>query len=57
MGMGGIPLPSGGLVGENQSTQSKTAVRNKRVGPLGSYVAPLLGSHSVVFLLVFIYFN
>ena len=41
--MGGIPLPSRGIVGKNRS---KTTVRSKRVGPLGSNGAPLLGSHS-----------
>ena len=53
--MGG--LPSGGIVGENRSTQSKTTVRSKRVGPLGSNGVLLLGSHSVIFLLVFIFFK
>ena len=43
---GGIPLPSKGKVGKNWSTRSKTTVRSKRVGPLGSNWAPLLGSHS-----------
>ena len=52
--MGGIPPLSGGIVGENQSTRSETSVRSKRVGPLGSNGSPLLGSHSVIFLLVFI---
>ena len=44
--MGGIPPPSGGIVGKNWSTQRKTTVSSKRVGPLGSNGAPLLGSHS-----------
>ena len=52
---GGIPPPSRGIVGDNRSTRSKTTVRRKRVGPLGSNGAPLLGSHRVIFLLVFIY--
>ena len=51
--MGGIPPPSGGMVGKNRSTRSKTTVKSKRVGPLGSNGAPLLGFHSVIFLLVF----
>ena len=45
----GIPPPSRGKVGENRSAQSKTTVRSKRVGPLGSNGAPLLGSHSDIF--------
>ena len=48
-GGGGIPPPSGGIVGENRSTQSKTTVKSKRMGPLGSNGALLLGSHSVLF--------
>ena len=36
--------PPGGIVGENWSTRSKTTVSSKRVGPLGSNGAPLLGS-------------
>ena len=42
----GIPLPSRGKVGKNRSPRSKTTVRSKRVSPLGSNGAPLLGSHS-----------
>ena len=38
--MGGIPLPSRGMLGKNRSTQSKTTVRSKRVGPLGSRWGP-----------------
>ena len=34
--MGGIPPPSRGIVGKNRGTWSKTTVRSKRVGPLGS---------------------
>ena len=30
---GGIPSPSGGVVGKNRSTRRKTTVRSKRVGP------------------------
>ena len=52
--MGGIPRPWGGIVGKNWSAQSKTTVRSKRVGPQGSNGALLLGSHSAIFLLVFI---
>ena len=37
--MGGIPPPSGGIVGENRRTRSKTTVRSKRVGPLGRYLS------------------
>ena len=39
---GGIPSPSGGIVGKGHSTGSKTTVGSKRVGPLGSNGAPLL---------------
>ena len=35
--IGGIPSPSGGIVGKNRS---KTTVRSKRVGPLGSRWGP-----------------
>ena len=48
--MWGIPPPSGGIVGKNRSTRRKTTVRSKRVGPLGSNGAPLLGSHSDTFI-------
>ena len=34
--IGGTPPPSGDIVCENQSTRSKTTLRSKRVGPLGS---------------------
>ena len=44
-------------MGKNWSTQGKTTVRNKRVGPLGSNGAPLLGSHSDTFLLVFVQYS
>ena len=44
--MRGIPPPSRGKVGKNWSTRSKTTVRSKRVGPLGSNGAPLLRFHS-----------
>ena len=40
--------PSGGIVGENRSTRSKTTVSSKRVSPLGSNGTPLLGSHSAI---------
>ena len=40
--MGGIPSPSGGIVGENWSTRSKATVGSKRVGPLGSNGATVL---------------
>ena len=43
---GGISPPSRGKVGNDWSTRSKTTLRIKRVGPLGSNGAPLLGSHS-----------
>ena len=36
----GVPPPSGGKVGKNRSTRSKTTVRSKRVGPLGSKWGP-----------------
>ena len=36
-------------VGKNRSARSKTTVRSKRVGPLRSGGAPLLGSHSDIF--------
>ena len=36
----GIPPPRSGIVGKNRSTRSKTTVRNKRVGPLGSKWGP-----------------
>ena len=45
----GIPLPGRGKVGKNRSARSKTTVRSKRVGPLKSGGAPLLGSHSDIF--------
>ena len=45
----GIPPPSRGKVGKNLSTRSKNTVRSKRVGPLGSNGAPLLGSHNDIF--------
>ena len=32
--MGGIPLPSRGIVGKNQNTRSKTTVRSKRLDKL-----------------------
>ena len=51
--MGGIPPPSRGIVGENRSTRSKTTVRSKKVGLLESNGPPLLGSHDVIFLFVF----
>ena len=54
---GGIPPPSRGIVGKNQSTQGKTTVRSKRVGPLGQNGAPLLGSHSVTFFLLFFHWK
>ena len=37
---GGHTTASGGIVGKNQSTRSKTTVRSKRVGPLGSRWVP-----------------
>ena len=37
---GGIPLPSRGIVGKNRSARSKTTVRSKKVGPLGSRSGP-----------------
>ena len=49
----GIPPPSRGKVGKNRSTLSKTTVRSKRVGPLGSRAGPLIFSHSVKLLLFF----
>ena len=49
--MGGIPSPSGDIVGKNRS---KTTVRSKSLGPLGSNEAPLLGSHSVTFLFIYL---
>ena len=36
-------------MGKNRSARSKTTVRSKRVGPLKSGGAPLLGSHSDIF--------
>ena len=45
---GGIPPPSGGIVSENPSTRNQTTIMSKRVGPLGSNGAPLLGSNSVI---------
>ena len=33
--MGGIPLPSGGVVSKKRSTRRQTTVRSKRVRPLG----------------------
>ena len=50
--MGGIPSPSGDIVGKNRS---KTTVRSKSLGPLGSSEAPLLGSHSVTFLFIYLF--
>ena len=38
----GIPPPSGGIMGKNWSNRSKTTVRSKRVGPLGSRWGPFL---------------
>ena len=64
--MGGIPLPSRGIVGKNRRTQSKTTVRSKRVGPLGPlYLDPTVisfkgltvefnNSLSFIFLILFL---
>ena len=54
--MGGILLPSRGIVGKNRSSRSKTTVRSKKVGPLGSRSGPFTWFPQCYLFICFLYF-
>ena len=55
--MGGIPLPSRGIVSKNLSTLNKTTVRSKRVGLLGSRWGPFTWFTQCYLLIMIIFLN